>query len=104
MARVENVRFGRPEEYPSKEPVHLTDPGCGRVSYTAVLSKYGKRKGLRVENRYELELYENYSRRQSGSEKTTLLASFRFGSEDRLEVITLWSLRGIINNCPRSVS
>ena len=86
IASVENIQFGRPSEYPAREEIEPENGNRARNSYTVIFTKNNKRKGDRLESRYDLNLYENTAFRGQGQAKRTMLAAFRFGSNVQLEV------------------
>ena len=87
IARVENIGTGKPRNFPNKTTVPLKSTEKERYDYCAVLKEYGWRKeDGKVEDRYELEILRNVVHAGRGEPESIKMATFRFGSDVRVEV------------------
>ena len=81
--QVQRIQFGNPEEWPVEESIQARQSGKTRFSYHVVLSKYEKDK---IDHGYDLNLVETITDIGKGEAKQNKVASFRFGSDVKLEV------------------
>ena len=92
VARVRDVCVGRTNDYPVKGP--YVSAQRRETNYTILLREYQKQKESGLEQRWDVDIFENTtSPRHPPS--STKLSSFRFGSEASIEVRMLREIREI---------
>ena len=90
IARVQDVCIGNTNEYPAKSP-YVSAQDC-ETNYTILLREYQIQKESGLEQRWDVDIYENVASPQH-LPSSVKLSSFEFGSEDSIEVRMLRDFR-----------